>query len=126
MTGTLRSAIPASSLALVGAGGAAGAGVRWAVLELSGASGSFPWWTLAVNVLGCLLLGMLLGVSERVRLPAGVGFCGGLTTFSTFSVEVATMLDDGDVGLAAGYLGTSLALGVVAFLAGVRLAPAMR
>lgn len=111
------------SLSLVAGGAAAGAALRWAVVEVSGAGGSFPWWTLAVNVAGSLLLGVLLGVPERVRLWAGVGFCGGLTTFSTLTVEIASLLDRGDAGVAAAYLVTSLVLGVGSFVVGARTAP---
>lgn len=122
MTGGPRSAISRRALLAVAVGGAGGATVRWAVVEASGTNGSFPWWTLLVNVAGCLVLGLLLGVPERVRLWAGVGFCGGLTTFSTFAVEIAELLDD-DVGMAATYLAASLVLGAGAFIAGTRLAP---
>lgn len=118
-----RSAIHPSALALVASGGAAGAGVRWAIVHLVGPDGGFPWWTLLVNVAGCLVLGMLLGVREEVRLGLGTGFCGGLTTFSTFSVETATLLDTGDPGRAGLYAVVSLASGVAAVVAGWRLAP---
>lgn len=118
-----RSALHPVSIALVGVGGAAGAGARWVIIELVGTNGAFPWWTLSANVLGCFLLGLLLGADEGVRLGLGAGFCGGLTTFSTFSVEIATLLDTGSAGTAVIYLGASLAAGVVALVAGWRLAP---
>ncbi|WP_436795708.1 fluoride efflux transporter FluC [Actinospongicola halichondriae] len=118
-----RSAIRPSALGLVALGGTAGAAARWAVVGLVGTDGGFPWWTLLVNVVGCLLLGALLGVREEVRLGLGTGFCGGLTTFSTFTVETATMLDAGHSARAAVYLLVSLAAGVAAVVAGWRLAP---
>lgn len=105
-------------MAFVAVGGAAGASLRWAIVESTGTGGSFPWWTLLVNVVGCLLLGGLWTAPERVRLGAGIGFCGGLTTFSTFTVEVALLLDRGHHSIAVGYLLASLVLGAGAFVAG--------
>ncbi len=119
-----RSALDPRGLALLAVGGAAGATVRWAVVTLAGTDGSFPWWTLLVNVVGCLLLGLLLGASERTRLALGVGFCGGLTTFSTFTVEVATLLDGGSVATAVAYVVVSAVLGTAAVGIGWRSAPA--
>jgi fluoride exporter len=118
-----RSAIRPAALALVAAGGVAGATVRWGVFEVSGTDGSFPWWTLLVNVAGCLLIGLLLGVPEPVRLGLATGFCGGLTTFSTFAVDTAALLDAGDTGIAAAYVASSVVVGVLAVVAGWRLAP---
>lgn len=111
-------------MGLVAAGGVVGSGVRWVLVETLGTHGSFPWWTLLVNVLGCFALGLLLGTDEDTRLALGVGVCGGLTTFSTLSVEIASLLDRGSVGTAASYLAASLAAGVVAVVIGWRLAPA--
>lgn len=105
-------------MALVAAGGAAGASVRWVVGAGTVGEGAFPWWTLLVNVAGCLLLGLLVGAEGSWRLGLGTGFCGGLTTFSTFSVEVAALLDAGEVGTAATYLAASLVLGILAFVGG--------
>lgn len=118
VTVAARTALQPRSLALVAAGGAAGASVRWAVGTATAGEGAFPWWTLAVNVAGCLVLGLLLGVREEVRLGLGTGFCGGLTTFSTFAVEVAKLLDAGNIGTATTYLSASLVLGILALVGG--------
>lgn len=107
-------------LPAIALGGAVGAGVRWWVREVV-TFDSFPWHTLLVNVIGCALVAF---VTTR-QLPLGVnqllaaGFCGGLTTFSTFAVEVVELLDDGRAGVAFTYLAMSLLLGLVAFV-GVR------
>ena len=74
-----------------------------------------------MNVAGCLGLGLLVSSGPRARLMLGVGFCGGLTTFSTFSFEVASLLDDGEPFRAAGYVGLSLVLGVAAFVSARRV-----
>lgn len=107
----------------MGVGGAAGAATRWAVVESIGPHDGFPWWTLLVNVVGCLGAGRLLGASERARLGLGIGFCGGLTTFSTFAVEAAVMLDSGETGRAAAYVAASVAGGVLAVAIGRRWVP---
>jgi CrcB protein len=100
------------------AGGMLGALARTAVGEvLPAAPGSWPWATLAVNVLGSALLGWAF-----TRLPAGAwerpllttGFCGALTTFSTFQLELLQMLDDGRVAMAATYAAISVAAGLIA------------
>ncbi len=73
------------TLLLVALGGGAGAVVRFLVGVWRPGRGA----TLAVNVVGSALLGALAGASASVAALVGVGFCGGLTTFSTFAVEVA-------------------------------------
>lgn len=116
MTGRLPIAI------LVAAGGAAGAGVRWAVLTTLVEGGAFPWATLLVNVVGCLVVGALAGRSQSARALLGVGFAGGLTTFSTFAVETALLLEDIRPGMAVIYAATSVLSGVAAVVTGRRWA----
>lgn len=87
----------------VGVGGAAGALLRAAV------SARLPsrMSTIGVNVIGSFVLGALAAsspVPRRVKLGLGVGLCGGFTTFSTFAVELAGLLEAGEVVAAAGYL----------------------
>lgn len=113
----------------VAVGGAAGAGLRWAVMT-SVEPGRFPWPVLAVNVTGSVLLGVLLA-EESIHPPrrlllhygGAIGFCGGLTTFSTFAVEVVNLTRAGDVALAALYAAVSLVAacaGVLCGAAGMR------
>ena len=106
---------------LVAAGGAGGAGLRWAVVEATDAAGRFPWVTLLINVAGCLLLGLLRQRGASAKALLGTGFAGGLTTFSTLSVEVAGLLDDGHGSVALSYVVASLVAGVGAVLVGRRL-----
>ncbi|MEU6409832.1 fluoride efflux transporter CrcB [Microbispora sp. NPDC046933] len=118
------------TLLLVFLGGAVGAPARYLADRLVQRlhDSVFPWGTLSVNVAGSLLLGLLLGARDGLGLPAaavtllGAGFCGALTTFSTFGFESVRLLEEGSV-LEAGLnaLG-SLVLGVLAAAAGFALA----
>lgn len=100
---------PTRALA-VAVGGVAGASLRWAVLT-SIPSDRFPWPVLAINIAGSVVLGMLL--AEEPARPSmrtllhdggGIGFCGGLTTFSTFALEVVNLARAGDTALSAIYV----------------------
>jgi fluoride exporter len=88
----------------------------------------FPWGTLSINVAGSLLLGSLLGAQQHLGLPSqvvlllGTGFCGGLTTFSTFGYETLRLLEDGAVAEAGLNVLGSLVIGVLAAWAGFSLA----
>jgi len=80
---------------------------------------------LAVNVLGSAILGVLLGrgdVSPPVAALVGTGFCGTLTTFSTFGYDVVRLVEERAVGRALGYLAATLVLGIGAAAAGYLLA----
>ncbi|SDK83043.1 CrcB protein [Catalinimonas alkaloidigena] len=89
--------------------------------------GFFPWGTLLANVLGCLLIGVFLVLAARqqwelpTKLLLATGFCGGFTTFSTFSYESLLLLREGRPGGALLYMGVSLGLGLLATAAGMWL-----
>lgn len=98
-------------LAAIGAGGVVGAEARYGIGQLQSAGGTFPWATLAVNVSGCLLIGVLMIVLLDVVTPhrlmrpfLGVGVLGGYTTFSTFGVETVRLVRDQHLGMAVAYL----------------------
>jgi len=88
---------------------------------------TFPYGTLGVNVLGCLVIGLVLALSERTsmtpewRLFLATGICGGFTTFSAFSSETFSLLRDGQVWYASAYILMSLILGVLATFIGYSL-----
>ncbi|MDE6499264.1 MAG: fluoride efflux transporter CrcB [Rikenella sp.] len=107
-----------TNLLWVGLGGFAGAVARYgagiATAALVGErSGRFPWSTLAVNVVGSFLIGWLLRYVEQgsvQHLLGVVGFCGGFTTFSTFSLESVRLLREGHTAMAVLYIGLSFLL----------------
>lgn len=89
---------------------------------------NFPFGTMAVNVLGCLLIGFFSGLpytgnlmSPSTKLILTTGFCGGFTTFSTFMNENSSLLKDENYLYFVLYLFGSLALGLIAVLAGQQL-----
>ncbi len=111
---------------LVAAGALAGAPLRLLVTRLAARWGRDPAvGTLAVNVVGAAVLGVLLGLSA---VPAwavalvGTGFCGTLTTFSTLGVDVVRLVEERAVARAAAYLAATLVLGLGAAAAGYLLA----
>ncbi|EMT46132.1 MULTISPECIES: CrcB family protein [Anoxybacillus] len=107
----------------VALGGALGALCRYGV-ALAFPFFTFPWGTLLVNYIGSFFLGALTAyvgkrkVAEWLRLAIGTGFCGGLTTMSTFSKETL-ILWNGHVALAASYVIASLCGGLFLCYAGI-------
>ena len=91
-------------LALIAAGGAIGAVLRYAIGEWL--PNDFPWGTLTVNLIGSLLLGMLVGlsISEEMALLLGTGLMGAFTTMSAYSVDLIKLFEDEKFGPAGGYL----------------------
>lgn len=89
---------------LVALGAAVGAPTRYLVdrAVMRRATGVFPWGTLTVNLLGSFVLGVVLAAAApAARLALGTGFCGALTTFSTFSYETTRLVDGGARSTAA-------------------------
>lgn len=119
------------NIILVALGGAVGSALRYTLSWLWPATqnGGLPLGTLAANVLGCLVIGFVgtllqrtFGSGEGFRLLVCVGFCGGLTTLSSLVNETSGMTHTNQTLMAAGYLGTSVALGFVALHCGTWLA----
>jgi fluoride exporter len=114
-------------LVAVAAGGALGTVARYE-LALADPLGParFPWATFLVNVVGSFVLGATLTAlvangpaGTWFRSFVGVGFCGGLTTFSTWMVESILLTRAGDAGIAATYVAVTLAAGFLAVAGGV-------
>ncbi|MFN8151471.1 MAG: CrcB family protein [Solirubrobacterales bacterium] len=105
---------------LVGVAGMAGVLARYGISNQFHGT-ALPWATVGINVLGSLLLGMLVSSaigSTDTRAILGVGFLGGFTTFSTFTVQIVLDVDAGEPGRALLYLTASLLLGIAAATAG--------
>ena len=114
----------------VGCGGFIGSVLRYLIGCVVPAS-SFPWATLAINVAGSFALAVIATLVLRGVLPDGsvslmlrVGLCGGFTTFSTFSLEVADLASRGAVLGAVGYAALTCCLCVAAAFAGAWVAKA--
>ncbi len=121
-----------NQLLLIGAGGAIGAVSRHLVgqLALRLMGPGLPWGTFAVNIVGGLAMGLLVGwlaMVERademsIRLFAGVGVLGGFTTFSAFSLDLVLMIERRDYTAAMGYALASVLIAVLALMAGLMIA----
>ena len=88
----------------------------------------FPWGTLLINISGSFLIGILVesfalrwDLPQAARVFLTVGICGGFTTFSTFSLESALLLERGELGPAAAYIVASVVVSILALFAGLHL-----
>jgi len=116
------------NIIMVGLGGFAGSALRYLIagwVQKLSDSPLFPYGTLGVNVLGCLLIGLLGGWADNAelfgpgtRLFLLVGLLGGFTTFSTFGYETMALLRDKELLAAGAYVGLHLVLGFTAVAVG--------
>jgi CrcB protein len=111
------------SILIVGAGGFIGTILRFLVSRVIQANSFslFPWATFLVNIAGCLLIGIIYGISEKGsvmspqwRLFLTVGICGGFTTFSSFSNDAYLLIQDKEWLRVSLYASLSFFLGLVA------------
>src|SRR5687767_4986354 len=109
----------------VGLGGALGSIARYHVGRIATQRApGFPWGTLAVNLVGCLLISVLVQLVLRGRLPDstrivfGVGLLGGFTTYSSFNVETNALAESGAWGRAAIYVAATVLGGLACGIAG--------
>lgn len=117
-------------IASIALGGAIGAVARHSVSVLTGSvlGSGFPWGTLTVNIVGSFLMGVLielsalkLSIGPELRAFLVTGFLGAFTTFSTFSLDVATLYERGNLGLAALYVSVSVVVGISALFGAIAL-----
>lgn len=116
---------------LVAAGGALGSVLRYGMARMLPRlqPGTFPWATFCINLLGCLLIGLLAGKLDKSAwlqstgwALLATGFCGGFTTFSTFALENIQLLREQDLALAILYTTLSLTGGLLLCVIGQKLA----
>ena len=118
------------SFLLVFLGGGLGSGLRYLVTtSMSQYSKVFPFGTFAVNMLGCLLIGLILGYAQKENaltsnqtLLLATGFCGGFTTFSAFAQENFQLLKTGDIMQFSIYTIGSIVVGLIAVFIGLYIA----
>ncbi len=117
-------------LFIVGSGGFLGSIVRYLsqVMIYKYFPTSFPYGTFSINVSGSFLIGIIFALGEKgnilspeVRMFLATGFCGGFTTFSTFSYEILQQLRDGEILMASLYIISSIVFGLLAAYAGFYL-----
>ncbi len=114
---------------LVFLGGGLGSICRYGIAQfLNNQSYTFPYATFLANVLSCILLGFLVGltmkegISGNQKLLMMTGFCGGFSTFSTFTNETFQLFQNGQIGTALLYVGASLMLCLLCIFIGLKLA----
>jgi fluoride exporter len=119
------------NILLVGLGGGVGSIARYLCQRWVSSlyPHSFPWGTFAVNIVGCLLIGILWGISfksfdsnENFKLLLMVGLCGGFTTFSAFTIEGIGLLRENKMGLFFLYIAGSVIVGLLATFIGMKMA----
>lgn len=115
---------------LAGIGGFFGTCCRYLTnrLYLTYFKTTLPLATFTVNILGCLILGIIIGlmnkagiVSPKINAFLVVGFCGGFTTFSTFSYETFTLGTSGEMLMSLLYVGASIVVGLIAVWLGIQI-----
>ncbi|HET8854544.1 MAG TPA: fluoride efflux transporter CrcB [Salinimicrobium sp.] len=120
-------------LLLVFLGGGAGSVLRFMISRSLSPVSGFPMGTFTVNIIGCLLIGLILGLGQKYELFSPgttlllvTGFCGGFTTFSTFAFENQQLLRSGDILNFSLYTLASIALGIAAVVLGLFLSGALK
>jgi fluoride exporter len=120
-----------SHLLIVGAGGAIGSIARYGCQKWLGdlQPHTFPWGTFVVNIIGCLLIGIIgalaikntAAITQDWKLFLITGLCGGFTTFSAFSIEGINLLNQQRLFLFFAYVAGSVVLGLLATFVGIKL-----
>ena len=122
------------ALIAVAVGGAAGSVARYLLAGWIGRfeGAGFPWGIMAINILGSFAMGVVVegaalrwNLSNELRAFIAVGILGGFTTFSSFSLDAALLIQRGSLGPAAAYVLGSVALSILGLFAGLALVRAL-
>jgi len=117
-------------VSIIGIGGAVGSILRYTTGQYIAKQfpHAIPTGTLLVNIIGCLLIGFLIGffdkqqiINAHLKLLLITGFCGGFTTFSTFAAEIYNLITNNQIPQALLYIGLSVILGLLAVWAGLSI-----
>ncbi len=102
------------------------------ILSIKWLGAAFPWGTLAVNIIGCTLIGIFARTiplpqngGNELRLIFMTGLCGGFTTFSAFTLDAANLYMRGETGLAAAYIAASVVLSLFGVAIGLMIGKAI-
>ena len=115
---------------LVGVGSFFGGGSRYLVQQFITkiTSVPFPYGTMGVNIIGSFIIGIIFALSQRtnlvttdIKMLLATGFCGGFTTFSSFSLDTFGLIRDGEFVYAFSYVGLTLLLGFSATILAIQL-----
>jgi len=107
-------------------GGGLGSIARYVIGQYLNTNNGFPLGTMAANILACFVLGVLISMQSKTALSSNqalllaTGFCGGFSTFSTFSAESMKMFQNNQAGLALFYIGISILVGLLAVYLGFK------
>ncbi len=110
----------------VGLGGFLGTIVRYGINVVL-KSPNFPVSTFLANLLGCIIIGLIVGLAQKIAIADNVklflttGFCGGFTTFSAFALENQKMITSGQISQALLYMLSSVILGLICVYAGIMI-----
>jgi len=124
---SLLKATSCMSLLYIFIGGGLGSMCRYIVGHYCTDQSGFPLGTFVANIIACTILGILLGyqqannINTSMKLLLMTGFCGGFSTFSTFSSESLSLIQQGQLGLALAYIGLSIILGLIAIYLGYKM-----
>ncbi|MGK0313887.1 MAG: CrcB protein [Saprospiraceae bacterium] len=116
-----------SNLLYVFLGGGLGSLCRYAIGQYMTTESSFPFGTFVTNIFACLILGVLLGFQTRENFQDNysllfiTGFCGGFSTFSTFSGESLRLFQTNQAGIALLYIGVSIIFGLLSVYIGYKI-----
>lgn len=115
------------NICLVFLGGGLGSVLRFCISNYVKSEGGFPWATFITNLMACFIIGILVSLSLKSHLTSNqrllliTGFCGGFSTFSTYSYETMALIQNGNYWLAGVYVVSSIVFGLLFLVLAYRI-----